>query len=118
MVGTQQHWRVEVLLYTNPLDDTAFHIFDAPLPHDSFFNLIQDAAWVATRRLRHMYDAQLNGTGFHYYPFYYRTNLCGTFCSTKNEDFPSLTHQVDLTVEMDHSYHAILNELRIAHLRL
>ena len=48
-VGSQDHWRVEVILYSNLQPNTEFHIFDALMRRDTFFEGIQHAAREAVR---------------------------------------------------------------------
>ena len=67
VVGDQDRWRVEVILYSNMQPNTEFHIFNAPMQRATFPEGIQDAAREAVRRLRHIYNHCFDDTGFHYY---------------------------------------------------
>ena len=117
-VGRQERWRVEVILYSNLAPDTAFHIFDAPIRRDTFYDGIQDAAREAVRRLRYTYDHRLQDTGFQYYPMHIPTRLGSAFCTARDKDPPEITHQVELTKAMDYIYGNTLDELHTVQGRL
>lgn len=118
IVGQQERWRVEVILYSNLAPDTSFHIFDAPMRRETFEDGIQDAAREAVRRLRYTYDAHFRDTAFQYYPMHIPTRLGSAFSSVENEDMPEITHQVELAKAMDYAYGNTLDELYLVQGRL
>ena len=116
--GDRERWRVEVLIYANMGDEEACHTFDAPLPRDTFFNGIQDAAREAIRQMRDIYAQELQRTTFRYFPSKYPASSSSVFSSTEFESNPRLVQQVQYTKSLDYVYQDTLKELSLMAQRL